>query len=76
MQTRGEYGSGCTPSPADRLCAGAALPGAFPLVPGEAAGRFCSAEERSGQRFGETQPPEGAGQDAAHLRQGHAGRDG
>ena len=58
------------------LCSGAGLPGAVPSVSGEAAGRFCSAEEGSDSRFGETQSSQGGRQDAAHVRQGHAGRDG
>lgn len=58
------------------LCSGAGLPGAVPSVSGEAAGGFCSAEEGSGSRFGETQSSQGGRQDAAHVRQGHAGRDG
>lgn len=58
------------------LSAGAGLPGAFLSVSGEAAGGFCSTEEGSGSRFGETHSSEGGRQDAAHLRQGHTGRDG
>jgi len=54
---------------------GAGVPGAVPRVSGEAAGGFCTAEEGSGSRFGETHSPQGARQDAAHLRQGHARRD-
>lgn len=58
------------------LSAGAGLPGAFLSVSGMAAGGFCSAEEGPASRFRETQSPEGGRQDAAHLCQGHTGRNG
>lgn len=57
------------------VCAGADVPGEFPSVSGEAAGSLRSAEEGSDPRFGETLAPQGGGEDAAHLRPGHAGRD-
>lgn len=53
----------------------AGLPGAFSSVCGEAEGDFCSTQESSNSRFGETQSSEGGRQDAAHLRQSHARRD-
>lgn len=53
------------------LSAGSGLPGAFSSASGEAAGSFCSAQEGYDSRFGQTQSPEGACEDAAHLCQGH-----
>uniref|UniRef100_A0A671VAV2 Phosphotransferase n=1 Tax=Sparus aurata TaxID=8175 RepID=A0A671VAV2_SPAAU len=49
------------------LCSGAGLPGAVPSVSGEAAGGFCSAEEGSGSRFGETQSSQGESGDFLAL---------
>lgn len=57
------------------LAAGADVPEELHFVSGDVAAGFCSAEERSEPRSGETLPPQGARQDAAHLRQGDAGRD-
>ena len=54
------------------LSAGGKVPGAFLSLSGEAAGGFCSTEERPDPRSGEAHAPQGVCQDAAHLRQGHA----
>lgn len=57
------------------MFSGAGLPRASLSVPGEAAGCFSSPEEGPAARFGQTHPSQGGRQDAADLREGHAGWD-
>lgn len=57
------------------VSAGADVPEAFHSASGDAAAGFCSPEERPEPRSRETHAPQGACEDAAHLRQGDAGRD-